>query len=243
MTVFLVGAGPGDPDLLTVRAARLLAEADCVVVDRLVPEGIRRLVRLDAEMIDVGKWPGGGATQDEIHEILLSAATRHRVVVRLKGGDPFVFARGGEEVDFLVAAGHTVEMVPGLSSALSAPALAGIAVTRRGIARWVTIATAATDSPDDPVITFPAPPDAGGTLVVLMGVQRRAQIAHELISAGWHPDTPVAAIEEASRPTQRRVQTTLGGLGESAVLSPAVLVIGAVAANSEHAETPIAKAD
>lgn len=232
MTVYLVGAGPGDPDLITVRAARVLAEADCVIVDRLVPDGVRQLARADAEIIDVGKWPGGGTPQEEIHTILLRAAEQHSKVVRLKGGDPFVFARGGEEVEILQAAGHTVEVVPGVTSALAAPALAGIPVTLRGVARWVTIATAATEREDDPVITFPAQADAGGTVVLLMGVQRRAQIAEELIALGWRADTPVAAVEDASRPSQRCVRTTLGELGETEVHAPAVLVIGAVAARA-----------
>lgn len=238
MTVYLVGAGPGDPDLLTVRAARVLAEADCVIVDRLVPDGIRQLARADAEIIDVGKWPGGGTPQEEIHNILLGAALRHATVVRLKGGDPFVFARGGEEMEILQAAGHTVQVVPGVTSALAAPALAGIPVTLRGVARWVTIATAATEREDDPVITFPAQADRGGTLVLLMGVQRRARIAEELIGQGWPAETPVAAVEDASRSTQRTVRTTLGELGTTEIHAPAVLVVGAVASRALGAADP-----
>ncbi len=229
MTVYLVGAGPGDPDLLTVQAARLISEADCLIVDRLVPPAIRSLARIDAEIIDVGKWPGGGSTQEEIHEILIRAAGRHRSVVRLKGGDPFVFARGGEEVELLQSSGIEVVIVPGITSALAAPALAGIPVTRRGVARWITIATAVTEDPDAAVVQFPALPEPGGTLIILMGVQRRSRLAQELQEIGWSPATPVAAIEDASLPTQRVVTCTLGTLGSADIAAPAVLVIGEVA--------------
>ena len=157
-------------------------------------------------------------------------------MVRLKGGDPFVFARGGEEIEILQAAGHTVEVVPGLTSALAGPALAGIPVTLRGVARWVTIATAATEREDDPVITFPAQAETGGTVVVLMGVRRRAQIAEELIALGWSDATPVAAVEDASRPTQRTIRTTLRDLGTVDIASPAVLVIGERAAHALSAD-------
>ncbi len=238
MSVYLVGAGPGDPELLTVRAARLISEADCLVVDRLVPDGIRSLARLDAEIIDVGKWPGGGSSQEEIHRVLISAAERFRVVVRLKGGDPFVFARGSEELEALAAAGLQAEIVPGLTSALAGPALVGIPVTRRGVARFVTIATAATEDPDGPVLTFPPAPNPEGTLVVLMGVQRRAALSRELIACGWDPHTPVAAIESASLPTQRVIRMRLETLGSTEIVAPAVLVIGEVARDGLLGEAP-----
>jgi uroporphyrin-III C-methyltransferase len=231
MTVYLVGAGPGHPDLLTVKAARLLDTADVVVHDRLVDPRVLDLIAPWAEVIDVGKRPGGPAdAQDRIHRVLVAAAGRADTVVRLKGGDPFVFGRGGEEAEALRRAGVDVKVVPGITSAIAGPAAAGIPVTMRGHASGFTVITGHQDPTADRPIDWEAAARLGTTLVVLMGASRVAHIAEQLMAGGLAADTPVATIESATTPHQRVKRTTLGELPGLPVLAPAVLVIGTVAA-------------
>ena len=227
--VALVGAGPGDPDLLTVRAARLLAEADVVVHDALVGDGVLALARSDAELIDVGKRPGQGVAQDLINVLLVRLARDGKRVVRLKGGDPFVFGRGGEEAIALAQEGIACEVVPGITSAIAAPAAAGIPVTYRGLSAAVTVVTGHRQHGEEPV-NWTALAQVGGTIVVLMGVSQRATIARELMAGGLSPATPVAAIYRATTDTQEVVRCPLAELGTTEVRSPATMVIGPVAA-------------
>lgn len=230
MTVHLVGAGPGDPDLLTLRATRLLDTADIVVHDRLIDPGVLALVAPWAEMIDVGKRPGGPAdAQERIHRILVDAAARAHTVVRLKGGDPFVFGRGGEEAEALRAAGIDVKVVPGITSAISGPAAAGIPVTMRGRSSGFTVITAHQDPASGQSIDWDAAARLGTTLVVLMGATRTAVIAERLLTGGLPSDTPVAAVESATTTHQRVHRTNLAKMADLTVRPPAVLVIGAVA--------------
>jgi uroporphyrin-III C-methyltransferase len=227
--VALVGAGPGDPELLTVRAARLLAEAEVVVHDALVGDGVLALAAPGAELIDVGKRPGQGVAQDLINVLLVRLASEGKHVVRLKGGDPFVFGRGGEEAHALAAAGIACEIVPGISSAVAAPAAAGVPVTYRGLSASFTVVTGHRQHGELPV-NWRALAQVGGTVVVLMGVAQRAEIADELMAGGLPADTPVAAIHRATTGTQTVQRCRLDGLAGADVRSPATLVIGAVAA-------------
>jgi uroporphyrin-III C-methyltransferase len=227
VTVHLVGAGPGDAGLVTRRAAALLARADVVVHDRLVSREVLELVRPSAHLVDVGKTPGDGDSQESINKLLVTFGRDYDCVVRLKGGDPFVFGRGAEEVEALRAAGLAVEVVPGVSSAFAGPLLAGVPVTHRGLASGVTVVTATGEG--GVATDFTRLADTSTTLVVLMGVARRATIARDLIAGGMHPTTPVAVIERASTDSQRTVRGDLAGLASLDVASPAVIVIGAVA--------------
>src|SRR5215211_844875 len=227
MPVYLVGAGPGDPGLLTRRGAELLAAADVVVHDRLADPALLALAPPGAERLDVGKGPGDeGPTQEEINALLVERGRKGGTVVRLKGGDPFVLARGGEEAEALAAAGIPFEVVPGITSAVAAPAYAGVPVTHRGLATSFTVVTGQTggEGPD-----WEALARAGGTLVVLMGVATRAAVADRLLAAGMDGATPVVAVRWGTRPDQRSRRTTLAELGATPVEAPAVLVIGAVA--------------
>mgnify|MGYP001161393132 CR=1 FL=1 len=231
MTVHLVGAGPGDPELLTVRAMRLLEAADVVVHDRLVDPRILDLVAPWAEVIDVGKRPGGPAdAQARIHEMLVEASRRVDTVVRLKGGDPFVFGRGGEEAVALRRAGVDVAVVPGITSAVAGPAAAGIPVTMRGHASGFTVVTGHEDPAAARHLDWDALARLGTTLVVLMGASRAGAIAERLLAAGMDPDTPVAAIQSATTQAQHTLRTTLSDLDGRPVDAPAVLVVGSVAA-------------
>ncbi len=231
MTVYLVGAGPGDPDLLTMRAVSLLARADVIVHDRLVDHRVLASAAPWAELIDVGKTPGSPChSQAEINRVLVERGRTHDVVVRLKGGDPFVFGRGGEEAEALVAAGIAVEVVPGVSSSVAAPAAAGIPVTMRGIASGVTIVTAHQDPAHENGLDWDALARSGTTLVVLMGAARARQVSQRLIAGGMRPDMPVAVITSATNPDQLIDRTTLGRLGEMPVCNPSTIVIGEVAA-------------
>ncbi|MBC8195930.1 MAG: uroporphyrinogen-III C-methyltransferase [Acidimicrobiia bacterium] len=230
MTVHLVGAGPGSPDLLTLRAARLLDSADIVVHDRLIDPGVLALIAPWAEVIDVGKRPGGPAdAQERIHQVLVEAAGRAHTVVRLKGGDPFVFGRGGEEAEALRAAGIDVEVVPGISSAIAGPAAVGIPVTMRGYSSGFTVITGHQDPTAEKAIDWEAAARLGTTLVVLMGATRSAVIAERLMAGDLAPDTPVAAVESATTTHQRVHRTTLADMADLTIRPPAVLVIGAVA--------------
>jgi uroporphyrin-III C-methyltransferase len=228
MTVHLVGAGPGHPDLLTVRAARLLAAADVVVHDRLVDPRVLALANPRAELVDVGKAPGRPSpSQAEINDLLVALAHRG-TVVRLKGGDPFVFGRGGEEALALAAAGIDVEIVPGVPSATAVPAAAGVPVTHRGLAGSFTVVTG-TREPGAPDTDWESLARVGGTIVVLMGVARREDIATRLLAGGLAPDTPVTAIEWGTHWQQRTVRTRLDQLATTDLANPATIVIGAVA--------------
>lgn len=228
--VILVGSGPGDPGLITVRGRQALAEADVVVTDRLGATGLLVTVPQDVEVINVGKSPDTHPVpQDEINRILVDRARAGKTVVRLKGGDPFVFGRGGEEVHACLQAGVPVEVVPGVTSALAVPAMAGIPVTQRGVATSVVITTG--HSGAEPVAL--AGITSGATVVFLMGVNALGDICAAAVRAGANPTTPVAIIERASTPQQRVTRGDLLSINqlamETSVKPPAVIVVGQVA--------------
>jgi uroporphyrinogen III methyltransferase / synthase len=230
VTVYLVGAGPGDPGLITVRGAEVLARADVVVYDRLSVASLLELAPPAAERISVGKAPGRASLpQADINALLVERGKAGEEVVRLKGGDPFLFARGGEEVVALQAAGVAFEVVPGITSAMAVPAYAGIPVTHRGLASSFTVVTGQEGEAGVPV-DWEAIAGVGGTVAVLMGVAKREEIARRLMAGGLPAGTPVAAITWGTRPEQRTRRTTLGRLAAEPVESPAVMLIGAVAA-------------
>ncbi|MBN0040516.1 uroporphyrinogen-III C-methyltransferase [Cellulosimicrobium cellulans] len=225
-SVALVGGGPGDTGLISVRGRRLLAEADVVVVDRLGPRGLLAELGDDVEVVDVGKTPGHHPVpQSEINRILVHHALVGRRVVRLKGGDPYVFGRGGEELDACREHGVPVEVVPGVTSAVSVPAAAGIPVTHRGLSRGFTVLTGHED-----VGKVPAGSDH--TVVLLMGVSRLAETAAALVEQGRSPETPVAVVEDGYGPRQRTTVGTLATIADRAreadVRPPAVTVVGDV---------------
>jgi uroporphyrinogen III methyltransferase/synthase len=230
--VYLVGAGPGDPGLITRRGADVLARADVVLYDRLVHPDVLKLAA-NARLIDVGKQPGeSGAGQRDINELLLIEARSSNVVVRLKGGDPFVFGRGGEEAELLAANGIPFEVVPGVSSAIAGPAYAGIPLTHRQHASWAALATGH-ENPAKPssAIDWTALAQAP-TVVFLMGIERLATICDRLQAEGKPPDTPAAVVSWATWPHQRVVRSTLekvaGATETAGVGPPAVLVVGDV---------------
>lgn len=233
--VWLVGAGPGDPELLTLKAVRALAEAQVVLIDDLVnPVVLAHCPQ--ARVIPVGKRGGCRSTpQAFIHRLMLRYARQGRCVARLKGGDPCIFGRGGEEAQWLEARGIEVEVVNGITAGLAGATRCGIALTHRGVARGVTLVTAHTQ--DDSELHWQALAQSGTTLVVYMGVARLQQIRSGLLAGGLAPNTPVAMIENASLPQQREVRSTLARMHEDALASslksPAVLVIGEVAALSD----------
>ena len=229
MTVYLVGAGPGDPGLLTRRGAELLARADVVVHDRLSEISLLHLAPDQAERIDVGKSPGAPVAQEDINRLLVERGLAGQEVVRLKGGDPFVFGRGGEEALALAEAGVPFEVVPGISAAVAVPAYAGIPVTHRGLSTSFTVVTGHSRHAVDNEVDWDAVARAAGTIVVLMGVAHRASIVARLQGAGLPSDTPVAAIQWGTRPGQRTVRTTLAGLPDVTLEPPVTLVIGRVA--------------
>src|SRR3954452_1158898 len=229
MTVYLVGAGPGDPGLLTVRGAEVLRRADVVGHDRLADASLLDLAPALAERIDVGKVPGGPVQQDRINELLIEKGTAGLEVVRLKGGDPFVFGRGGEEAEALAAAGVVFEVVPGVSSAVAVPAYAGIPVTHRGLSTSFTVVTGHSRHAVDNDVDWDALARAADTIVVLMGVAHRAEIAARLQAGGLPAGTPVAAVRRGTRPGQRTVPTTLAALAAVTPAPPVPLVIGSVA--------------
>ncbi|NRQ50663.1 uroporphyrinogen-III C-methyltransferase [Aeromicrobium stalagmiti] len=224
--VALVGGGPGDPGLLTTRGRRLLAEADVVVVDRLAPHALLAELDADVEVIDVGKKPDHHPIpQHEINALLVDRAQQGKIVVRLKGGDPYVFGRGGEELIACRDAGIPVEVVPGVTSAISVAAAAGIPVTHRGVSRGFTVVTGHEE------ITA-LPHDGSHTLVMLMGVKRLAETCDELIASGHPAHTPAAIIERGYTPTQRVTVATLETLADTAeaagVEPPAITIVGDV---------------
>ncbi len=229
MTVALVGAGPGDPGLLTRRGAQLLAEAEVVVYDRLIARELLDLAPDDALLIDVGKGPGQSGLQADIIDLLVAHGRLGRRVVRLKGGDPFVFGRGGEESEALRRAGIEVEVVPGVSSAFAAPAAAGIPVTHRHVSTSVTVVTGHAGDPSQPGVDWDALGRLDGTLVILMGMGARAVIAERLTAAGRAGATPVAVVHWGTTERQQVVRTDLDHLAAVDLPAPAVIVIGAVA--------------
>jgi uroporphyrin-III C-methyltransferase len=236
--VYLVGAGPGDPDLLTVRAAKVLRAADSIVYDRLVHPGALEHASPHTRLLYVGKEGGGPqVSQDEINELLIAQARLGRAVVRLKGGDPFVFGRGGEEALALSAARIPFSIVPGVTSGVAGPALAGIPVTHRGVAASVTFATATLAEGDASWAHLAGAP----TLVLFMANLRLGQVCARLAAAGRAPTTPAAIVEAASLPGQRVLTAPLGelaALAEAArVGSPALLVVGEVVAVRDQLAT------
>lgn len=234
-TVALVGAGPGDPGLLTLRAAQLLGEADVVLTDRLVSKQVLEHVRSTAQVVDVGKtsWTGVAPRQEEINALLVEHARAGRRVVRLKGGDPFVFGRGSEEAEALVEAGIAFEVVPGISSAIAAPAYAGIPVTARGRTQDVCVVTGHLD-PDDPGsrVRWQALATGPGTLVILMGLDRLPLLTAGLVRHGRAADTPAACVEQGTTPQQRVVVSTLEQLAAevaaAGLQAPVTTVVGDV---------------
>lgn len=234
---FLVGAGPGAAELITVRGLRLLQRADVVIYDRLVAPELLEETRPEAERIFVGKQPHYHvASQEEINQLLVEKVRAGHQVVRLKGGDPFVFGRGGEEALALQAAGLPFEIVPGISSALAAPAYAGIPVTQRGVATSFAVVTghACTETSGTDWSALARMP----TLVILMGMSQVGHIAEQLLRAGRAPETPAAAIQWGSTDKQQVVAATLSTLAYAievaALSSPATIVIGEVAALHEQ---------
>jgi uroporphyrin-III C-methyltransferase/precorrin-2 dehydrogenase/sirohydrochlorin ferrochelatase len=234
--VALVGSGPGDPELITVKGRRLLARADVVVADRLVPGMLLDELRPDVELVDAAKIPyGASVAQEEINRIIVDRALAGAFVVRLKGGDPFVFGRGGEEVVACVKAGVPVSVVPGVTSSIAAPALAGIPVTHRGVAHEFTVVSGHVPPESElSLVDWPALARLRGTLVVLMGLKNLPEIAARLIADGKAADTPAAVVQEGSTDAQRVLRSTLGRVAaataEAGIRPPAVVVIGDVVA-------------
>ncbi|GAB3446063.1 uroporphyrinogen-III C-methyltransferase [Phycicoccus ginsengisoli] len=235
--VALVGGGPGADDLITVRGRALLAAADVVVTDRLGPRGLLATLAADVEVVDVGKTAGNHPVgQDRINELLVHHASLGRNVVRLKGGDPFVLGRGGEEALHCAAHGIPVEVVPGVTSAVSVPAAAGIPVTHRGVTASFVVASAHEGA--DHVLSAAADAAPDATLVLLMGVTRLAETAQALIGAGRPASTPVALVERGWTPEQRTTVSTLEHAAHDAaragVRAPAVVVVGEVVSLRQH---------
>ncbi|MBM7815058.1 uroporphyrinogen-III C-methyltransferase [Saccharothrix algeriensis] len=233
--VALVGAGPGDPDLITVRGRALLAAADVVVVDRLAPLELLADLRPGVEVVDAAKIPHGrAAAQGELNRLLVEHARAGRSVVRLKGGDPYVFGRGFEEVLACAEAGVPVTVVPGVSSALAVPALAGVPVTHRGMTHELTVVSGhLPPTHPDSLVDWAALARLRGTVVVLMGVTHLAGIAEALVGGGRDPSTPALAVQDGGTPAQRVLRSTLAALAGDCsahgIRPPAVFVVGEVA--------------
>ncbi|HEY9837860.1 MAG TPA: uroporphyrinogen-III C-methyltransferase [Vampirovibrionales bacterium] len=232
--VYLVGAGPGDPGLLTIKGKTLLECADVVIYDALVSPQILALINPHAEQINAGKRRGRHSLkQDETTQILIEQAQIHAVVVRLKGGDPFVFGRGGEEMEDLIAAGVAVEVVPGVTSGIAAPAYAGIPLTHRGYSSSVTFVTGhETVGKYRPQVNWQAIAQGSETIAVYMGVHNLPYITRELLNAGLSADTPIALIRWGTRPDQEELigtlETIVQRVEESGFEAPAIAVIGQV---------------
>ncbi len=238
-SVTLVGGGPGDPGLVTVAGREAIEQADVIVTDRLAPLAALGWARHDVEVVDVAKIPGGRSTpQEEINRLLVEHAKSGRHVVRFKGGDNFVFGRGGEELIACLDAGIETRVVPGVSSSIAAPALAGIPVTHRGLTQGFTVISGhVPPGHPDSTLDYPALARSGTTLVVLMGVRTLAAICEALVDGGLDPATPAAVVADGSLPSQRVVRATVDTLAEAAAElgPPAVAVIGEVAAIEELA--------
>jgi uroporphyrinogen III methyltransferase/synthase len=235
VTVYLVGAGPGDPGLLTARALELIAAADVIVYDRLVPDGALASARPEAELVYAGKQGGGpSAAQGEIERLLVERGAAGETVVRLKGGDPFVFGRGGEEAEALVGAGVPFEVVPGVTAGVAVPAYAGIPVTHRELASAVAFVTGHEDpAKPESTLDWPALAAFPGTLVIYMGIRQLPAIAERLMAHGRPADEPAAVIERGTLSGQRAVGATLGSIAATAAAegigAPAIALFGAVA--------------
>jgi uroporphyrin-III C-methyltransferase len=235
--VYLVGAGPGDPGLMTVRGMELLRTADIVVFDALLSKELLNECK-DAELIDVGKRGGNHKkTQQEINTLLIELGKQDRTIVRLKGGDPFLFGRGAEEVRELRKAGIEVHVVPGVTSAVSVPELAGIPVTHRDHSSNVTFLTGHLKADGQNRTNWKALVESNGTIVILMGMENVKTISEELIAAGASPDTDAAVIVDGSSEKQRKVTTTLKDLPtrveREGLKAPGIIVIGSVVKESE----------
>ena len=228
-TVYLVGAGPGDPGLITRRALDLIAEADVILYDRLIPAGALDNARPDADLRYVGKRPGEPAVgQDEISRTLIELARAGRSVVRLKGGDPFVFGRGGEEAQALAEAGIPFEVVPGVTAGVAAPAYAGIPLTHRGLSAQVTVVTARGANGDP--LDYPSLVAVGGTLLVFMGLEALGPVTEGLLAHGADPSLPAAVVSRGTCEDQEVARAPLAEIAEAAagLRTPALLVVGAV---------------
>ena len=244
-TVYLVGAGPGDPGLITVRGRELLTRADAIVHDRLIPHELLDLARPGARIIDVGKRPGSREhTQENINAILVAGARQHRTVVRLKGGDPFVFGRGWEEWSACQEAGIACVVVPGVTSATSAAAAIGVPVTHRGIARSFAVVTPQASGGCPAGLDYPALA-AMDTLVIMMGRSRLDEVTRGLIGAGLNADTPAACIERGTMADQRSVIATVATIArradEAAIHAPAITIIGEVANLADKGALPLSE--
>lgn len=236
--VYLIGAGPGDPELMTLKAARALGRCDVVLIDDLVHRGCLSHARSDARVIEVGKRAGCASTAQEfILKLCIGLSRNGKTVARLKGGDPFVFGRGGEELRALVGAGIEVEVIPGITAGVGVTAALGIPVTQRGIAHGVTFVTG-----HGVEVDWAALVRSRTTLVIYMGLRNIEKIAASLAEAGMDPATPACVIENGTLPTQRQIVTVLGALSGAGLGGPAIIVVGEVVALANKAVQPKAKA-
>ncbi|MFC4123162.1 uroporphyrinogen-III C-methyltransferase [Nonomuraea zeae] len=240
--VALVGGGPGDPGLITVRGRQLLAQADVVVADRLAPRSLLDELAPDVELIDAAKVPyGRSLSQETINELLVDRARQGKFVVRLKGGDPFVFGRGGEEMIACAQAGIPVLVVPGITSAVSVPAAAGVPVTHRGVSQEFHVISVHV-APDDPksTVDWPGLARSQGTLVLMMAVERLAKVAEALLRDGRSPDTPVMVVQDGTLPTQRAVTASLSTVADrvsaAGIRPPAIVIVGDVVRVGQEVE-------
>jgi uroporphyrin-III C-methyltransferase / precorrin-2 dehydrogenase / sirohydrochlorin ferrochelatase len=240
--VALVGGGPGDPGLITVRGRQLLAQADVVVADRLAPRALLDELAPDVELVDAAKVPyGRSLSQETINELLIDRARQGKFVVRLKGGDPFVFGRGGEEMIACAEAGIPVLVVPGITSAVAVPAAAGVPVTHRGVSQEFHVISVHV-APDDPqsTVDWPALARSQGTLVLLMAVERLAKVAEALLRDGRSPETPVMVVQDGTLPTQRAVIASLSTVADrvsaAGIRPPAIVIVGDVVRVGQEVE-------
>ncbi|MBE1586392.1 uroporphyrinogen-III C-methyltransferase [Nonomuraea angiospora] len=240
--VALVGGGPGDPGLITVRGRQLLAQADVVVADRLAPRALLDELAPDVELIDAAKVPyGRSLSQETINELLVDRARQGKFVVRLKGGDPFVFGRGGEELIACARSGIPVLVVPGITSAVAVPGAAGVPVTHRGVSQEFHVISVHV-APDDPksTVDWPALARSQGTLVLMMAVERLAKVAEALIRDGRPPETPAMVVQDGTLPTQRAVTASLSTVADrvsaAGIRPPAIVIVGDVVRVGQEVE-------
>ncbi|GGS99302.1 uroporphyrinogen-III C-methyltransferase [Nonomuraea spiralis] len=240
--VALVGGGPGDPGLITVRGRQLLAQADVVIADRLAPRALLDELAPDVELIDAAKVPyGRSLSQEKINELLVDRAGQGKFVVRLKGGDPFVFGRGGEEMIACARAGIPVLVVPGITSAVAVPAAAGVPVTHRGVSQEFHVISVHV-APDDPASTvdWPGLARSQGTLVLMMAVERLPKVAEALLRDGRAPETPVMVVQDGTLPTQRAVIAPLSAVADrvsaAGIRPPAIVIVGDVVRVGQEVE-------
>lgn len=240
--VALVGGGPGDPGLITVRGRQLLAQADVVIADRLAPQALLDELSPDVELIDAAKIPYGRyMAQERINELLVEHAKKGRFVVRLKGGDPFVFGRGGEEMLACAREGIPVTVVPGITSPVAVPAAAGVPVTHRGVSQEFHVISVHVPPGDDrSTVDWPNLARSGGTLVLMMAVERIETIAETLIRDGRSPETPVMVVQDGTLPTQRSLYATLSTVAErvtaAGIRPPAIVIVGDVVKVGQEVE-------